>query len=213
MSKVFLYRTKAADDRDCCAYIEPSRFECEHYFSRICLQGACYSKHEFAPYKDIDTILTEVEYNKLIDFNKAIDKLGYEITKGDNRYRQGMKLCAEIQTIFDKLASFEAEEFLTDILESEAEVMMDEYCLDMEDIDEIRNNYKYGYQDRAIIACVFDNAEYLAECELENIVALHTDIEWLMSYVDYESFGEDLVRDSDDIYYELPSGKIVKFNC
>lgn len=44
MKKVFLYRIKNSEDRDCCAYIEnnPMRFECGHYFGRPVLHGSCY---------------------------------------------------------------------------------------------------------------------------------------------------------------------------
>lgn len=53
MSKrVFLYKDNS-ESRDCCAYIEPSRFECGHYFSGLTLHGACYSGHDMASYEDI----------------------------------------------------------------------------------------------------------------------------------------------------------------
>ena len=54
MSKyLFLYREKAADDRDCCAYIEAKnpRFECGHYFGGVGLHGACYCGHDFPDYE------------------------------------------------------------------------------------------------------------------------------------------------------------------
>ena len=85
MSKyLFLYREKAADDRDCCAYIDSKnpRFECNHYFGSVNLNGACYTGHEFPAYEDIETVLTKAEYNELVQFNKAINDLGYGITVG-----------------------------------------------------------------------------------------------------------------------------------
>ena len=92
MSYLFLFREKDSDDRDCCAYIDSKnpRFECNHYFGRVNLNGACYSGHEFPAYEDIETVLTEAEYNELIQFNKAINDLGYGITKGDERYNKGI---------------------------------------------------------------------------------------------------------------------------
>ena len=68
MSKyLFLYREKAVDDRDCCAYIEAKnpRFECDHYFGGVGLHGACYCGHDFPDYKDIETIRKE----QLTNFN------------------------------------------------------------------------------------------------------------------------------------------------
>ena len=41
------------------------------------LKGACYSGHEFPAYEDIETVLTKAEYNELIQFDKAINDLGY----------------------------------------------------------------------------------------------------------------------------------------
>lgn len=108
---LFLYRLKNSEDRDACAYIDeiPSSFECEHYFSGVRLQGACYSGGEFAPYEDIDTILTKQEYQKLLKFNHDIKQLGYGIKEGDLRYIQGIDLIKDIQVIYDKLESTEAK--------------------------------------------------------------------------------------------------------
>lgn len=102
---LFLYRLKNTEDRDVCAYIDeiPSTFDCEHYFSGVRIQGACYCGGEFASYEDIDTILTKREYKKLIKFNEDIKKLGYGISKGDERYNKGIQLIKDIQPIYDKL--------------------------------------------------------------------------------------------------------------
>lgn len=79
MSYLFLFREKDSDDRDCCAYIDSKnpRFECNHYFGSVNLNGACYTGHEFPAYEDIETVLTKAEYNELVQFNKAINDLGY----------------------------------------------------------------------------------------------------------------------------------------
>lgn len=67
-NKVFLYKVKDSDDRDCVAYIDdkPMRFECNHYFGSIVLYGACYCGHTFESYENINTILTRDEYEQLI---------------------------------------------------------------------------------------------------------------------------------------------------
>lgn len=211
MSKTFLYRTKAADDRDCCAYIESPKFECGHYFSHINPCGACYSGGEFKPYDKIDTFLTEKEYNKIISFNKVIDDLGHGITKGDDRYNKGMKFCAEIQPIFDKLNSVEGTEFAEEIFESEAEYIQEEYGLSYEEIEEIYNNYSLDYQDRAIIGYVYQDSSDFGYAEMENYFAGNNLPDILMNYFDYERFGEDLVNESES-YLELSSGMIVYLN-
>ena len=99
MSYLFLFREKDSDDRDCCAYIDSKnpRFECNHYFGSVNLNGACYTGHEFPAYEDIETVLTKAEYNELIQFNKAINDLGYGITKGDERYNKGIALAKTVQ--------------------------------------------------------------------------------------------------------------------
>lgn len=113
MSYLFLFREKDSDDRDCCAYIDSKnpRFECNHYFGSVNLNGACYSGHKFPAYEDIETVLTKAEYNELVQFNKAINDLGYGITKGDERYNKGIALAKSVQHIYDKLKSEEAKEF------------------------------------------------------------------------------------------------------
>lgn len=111
---LFLYRVKDSDDRDCCAYIDAAgpKFECNHYFSSIRLCGSCYSSGKFPEYEEIETILTKDEYEEIISFNIFIKALDYGITKGDSRYRAGIKLIDSIKHIYDKLKSDEAFCFL-----------------------------------------------------------------------------------------------------
>lgn len=110
---LFLYRIKDSDDRDCCAYIDAAgpKFECNHYFSSIDVCGSCYSGSEFPVYEEIETILTKDEYEEILTFNIFIKALGYGITKGDSRYRAGIKLIDSIKHIYDKLKSDEAFAF------------------------------------------------------------------------------------------------------
>lgn len=78
---VFLYRVTGEEDRDSCAYLEnkPMRFECGHYFGRMILHGSCYCNSDWKDYGDIETILTEDEYNTLRKIDAEISKLGYGI--------------------------------------------------------------------------------------------------------------------------------------
>ena len=213
MSKyIFLYKDNT-EDRDCCAYIEtePKRWECDHYFGSVILHGACYSKHDFADYGDIKTVLTEDEYNQLIKFSQDIKDLGYGITKGDERYNKGIELCRAIQPIYDKLLSEENESLFNEIIEEEKEYLMDEYNLDESDIEYIFDNYYLGYRDRGIVGSVFDDAYDLGYETAWSLGYVNNDDSIMSRYFDFEKFGEDLVNDDKD-YLQLNDGRCVFLN-
>ena len=206
---IFLYKDNT-EDRDCCAYIEAraERFECGHYFGSVVLHGACYSRHNFADYDDIKTVLTEDEYNQLIKFNKDINDLGCGITKGDERYNKGIELCKAIQPIYDKLLSEENEEFFEQIQEEEKEYLMDEYNLDEDDIETIFDNYGLSYRDRAVVGYVYDDTYDLGYETAWNLGYVNNDDSIMSRYFDFEKFGEDLVND-DEYYCQLADGRCV----
>lgn len=208
---IFLYKDNT-EDRDCCAYIEAKaeRFECGHYFSGVGLHGACYSGGDFADYKDIRTVLTENEYNQLIQFNKDINELGYGITKGDERYNKGIELCRAIQPIYDKLLSTENEEFFKQIQEEEREYLMNEYGFDEDDIEQIFNEYYLDYRDRSIVSCVFNDTYDLGYEEAYSLGYIDNDNSIVSRYFDFESFGKDLLNEEQ--YIELADGRIVYLN-
>ena len=213
MGKVFLYRVKDSNDRDCCAYIDnkPMRFECGHYFGSICLHGSCYSGScRWEDYNNIETILTEEEYNALRKFSADIGSLGYGIKKEDERYRAGVELCNNIQYVYDRLHSDEAIAFYYDIVEQEKQIVMEEYGFDEEYVDEAFANYPLSddYQDRSIIGAVFDDAEELGYEEAYSLgyVERNSIVE---RYFDFEAFGQDLL--DDEQYYELSCGTIVYY--
>lgn len=207
---LFLYRLKNSEDRDACAYIDeiPSTFDCEHYFGGVAIQGACYCGGEFASYEDIETILTKQEYEKLLKFHADIKELGYGIERGDERYNKGLDLIDDIQPIYDKLQSEEAEKFEEKIMDNEKEIMMDEWNLSEDDVEDILIDYSLDYKDRSIIGYVYDDVEELAENELEQCFDVP---DYLTSYIDYSRFGEDLLQDYD-VYKELESGRVVHYN-
>lgn len=213
MSYLFLYREKSADDRDCCAYIETKnpRWECDHYFGGVNLHGACYCGKKFPEYEDIETVLTEREYNELIEFDKAINELGYGIEKGDERYNKGIKLSKGIQHIFDKLNSNEAKEFQEHIIESEIEYLKDEYSLSDDDIEKIFNEYYLDYRDRGIVSCVFDDSSDLGYEEAWELGYIKNGDSISERYFNYEKFGEDLVNECER-YVELDDGRVVCLN-
>ena len=210
MSAIFLYKDNT-EDRDCCAYIEPARFECDHYFGGLYICGACYSRHDIAKYEDIQTILTEAEYNKLLEFKKNISDLGYGIKKGDERYQKGMDLCADIQLIFDKLQSEEAQEFFENIVNKEKEYLKDEFGFDDDDIEEIFDNYSLEYKDRAIVSYVFKDAYDCGYEEAFSLGYVSGDDSIITKYFDFEQFGQDLANENEN-YLELSDGRIVCLN-
>lgn len=211
MRKVFLYKDNS-EDRDCCAYIEssPMRWECDHYFGGVYLQGACYSGHDFASYEDIKTVLTEDEYNQLIKFALDIKALGYGITKGDERYNKGVELCKAIQPVYDKLLSEDNEKFFEQIQLEEREYLMDEYGLNDEDIDRIFDEYYLEYRDRGVVGCVYRDTY---DCGYETAWSLgyvNSDDSIMGRYFDFEKFGNDLT--DEEGYCLLDNGRVVYLN-
>lgn len=215
MSKVFLYRVKDNSDRDCCAYIEnnPMRFECGHYFGSPNLQGSCYCGGDFANYDEIKTVLTESEYQAFIQFSKAIAQLGYGITKDDERYLEGVRLCKEIQTVYDKLNGDEAREFYNGIIADEKEFVMDEFSLSENQVETVFSKYPLAdsYQDRSIVSCVFDDVSDLGYDEAFSLGYINRNDSISEKYFDYERFGRDLV-DNEEAYLELDDGKCVCYS-
>lgn len=207
---LFLYRLKNSEDRDACAYIDemPSQFECGHYFSGVRLEGACYCGGEFASYEDVDTILTKTEYKKLLQFSEDINALGYGISKEDERYNKGLELIENIQDIYNKLQSEEAKRFEENIMEDEKEIMMNEWNLSEDEIQEILDDYYLDYKDKSIIGYIFDDVEGLAENEIEQCFNVP---DYLINYIDYSKFGEDLLQD-EERYKELSDGRVVCYN-
>lgn len=213
MNKIFLYRIKDMDDRDCCAYIEnqPKRFECNHYFGRVILHGACYCNSDWADYEDTETVLTKKEYITLREFDKRISELGFGIKQGDERYKQGVELCRDVQYIYDKLNSQEAINFFETIKESENEWIKEEYNLSDDDIETIFDKYYLEYHDRGCIGCIFESAYDCGYEEAFSIGYVNNDDNNIVSkYFDFEKFGQDLAEDEN--YFELNDGRIVTLN-
>ena len=214
--KVFLYKENS-EDRDCVAYIEavPSKFECGHYFSRVQTEGTCYAGDMLADYKNIKTILTETEYNQLLQFAKDIDKLGYGITKEDDRYIKGVELCKSIQPVYDRLLSDENQNLFLEVQDEETEFLMNEYGLTKDEVMEIFNNYGLEYRDRSVVACIFKDAYELGEEEAYSLGIIDAQMDKhgfpYSKYFDYEKFGEDLIND-DERYFQFDDERVVCLN-
>lgn len=210
--RVFLYKENS-EDKDCCAYISttPSKFECGHYFSSVTLEGACYSGHNFADYSNIKTVLTETEYNKLVQFAKDIEGLGFGIKEDDDRYKKGVELCKAIQPVYDRLLSEDNGQLFEEVQEEEKEYLMDKYSLDEEDVQTIFDEYYLEYRDRAVVDYVYRDTEELGEEEAKSLGI----VDWKMNditsrYFDFEQFGEDIANDENHL--QLSDGRVVALN-
>jgi len=211
MSMVFLYRVKNSDDRDCCAYIEntPLRFECGHYFGRVFLHGSCYCNSDWKNYDEIETVLTESEYNALRRFDSEIENLGYGIKKDSERYAAGMELCENIKPVYEKLNSEEGQAFYQKIVAEEKQVVMDEYDMTEDQANDVFENYPFSsdYQDRSIVGAIFDSIEDLGYEEAVNFGYInHNGI--IEQYFDFEQFGHDLVNEGET-YHEINDGRCI----
>ena len=210
--KIFLFRDKNdITDRDACKYVEyetpEHRFHCNHYFGRIVLCGPNFYGGELPKYNDIDTFLTEEEYNKIISVNTELNKLGNGIVNGDDRYKKGIGLCKSLEPIFEKLQSEDAVAFKDKIMESEHEILMSNYNLSSEDIEQIFDSYCYGYEDKGTVLYVFDDYEALGKHYAEEVECIPDHIQ---PYFDYEKYGEDIAENG--LFVELYDGRIVELS-
>ncbi len=210
MEKIFLYRIKNSDDRDCCAYLKdrPIQFICGNYFGRIILHGSCYSNSNWKSYDEIETILTKDEYETLREADKEITALGYSIEPSSERYQIGIALAKKTKPIFDKLKGKKAKRFFKRIVEDEKRIVMDDFGLDEDEVEESFDNYPYDYQDRSIIGAVYYDAEELGREEACALGYVNEGV-CVERYFDFERFGNDLVEGKN--YQELASGKCVSY--
>ena len=216
MEKLFLAKIKDTDDRDCVFYVELEGFECGHYFGGLRLGGACFSGYydEFRKiveneFDTLETIYTKEEMQELFKLNDELKSLGYGIEKDSDKYNQGIKLLNEIECMLDKLRSGDNEELFNNIIEEEKEYCMYDYNLSKEQIDDIFENYKGVYQDRAIICAVFDDKEDLfKDCAFNGLIDNVSDE--LIDYIDVDNYVNDKIL-IWDCYYELDDGRIVYY--
>lgn len=208
---MFLGKIKNSNDRDCVKYMNFIGFECDHYFGGLRIDGAC-SGGSIDEIKDnidnFESILTKEELLRLFELDKMLDDLGYGIEKGSEKYNKGIEILNEYEnTIGKKLASEENEKLFKKIIEEEKEIMKEKWGLTDKDIEDIFYAYDLEYRDRAIIGYVYSDAYDLGVNEFDCIYNLDDN---LKKYIDYESFGNDLL--SDDCYVELDDGRVVSLN-
>lgn len=215
MKNVFLLRLKNETDRDAVKYLDLStgKFECDHYFAGLRICEACFSGFEGElkkmNFNNFETILTEKELKKLFDFDDKIKQLGYGITKGDERYKKGLKYNEEIKSIIAKLTSKDNQAFFQKIQENEKEILQKEWNLTDEELQEIWNSYSLNYKDRAIVGYIYKDFNEFAEETAENYCIAETDTQ--KKYFNYDAWGQDLLND-DETYKELSNGRVAMFN-
>lgn len=161
--------------------------------------------------KKLKRSLQKDEYEEILTFNIFIKALGYGITKGDSRYRAGIKLIDSIKHIYDKLKSDEAFAFFEDIQKSEMEYLKEEYNLSNRNIEEIFNEYAEDFRDRSIVSYIYDNSEEAGREEAWQLGYVKDDDSISSKYFDYKKFGEDLVED-DEYFMELCDGRVVRLS-
>lgn len=193
MSKyTFLYKENV-DDRDCVAYIDLTDLKNRHLCvdGKFNIHGACYcmslcGRNHDVNYEDINTILTEEEFNLLCN--------------PDGTY---------LASIIEKLESEENKALFEEVVEEEKEYLMNEYGFDEEDIEQIFDEYGLDYRDRGIVGCVFDDVEDLGYEEAWNLGYIQRDSP-MERYFDFKKFGEDLLE--NETYMQLSDGRCVTLN-
>jgi len=204
---MFIFKETNTDDRDCVNYIERPTFDCGHYFGGINLKGACFSMSLKFP-KNIKTILTKEERVQLLNYNVEINKLGYDIKGGSQKYKKGLKLLEEIENVFKKLEGEENTKLFKEVQEEEREYLSEEHQLTEKDIDDIFNQYYLEYRDRGCLGAIYRDKDQMG-MELVDVYCLDIP-EGMKQYFNYEEFADDLLN--DDNYIELDCGQCVSLN-
>lgn len=140
-------------------------------------------------YEDINTILTEEEFNMLCNI-----KL---LTKDS------------AQSIIDKLKSTENEGLLYSIVDEEKEYLMEEHGIDEDEYNSIAKNFSDYYLDRHCIAVVYDDYEEVGQTYVDDCERLSQS---LYKYFDFESLGRDMVNDNSTSYVVLSDDRIAYLN-
>lgn len=189
--KYFAYKIKNSNDRDCVAYIDTTQYKNQITNYPVRVEGSCYScsidtHTKFISYSEIETILTENEYNKLLNPN------GTDLTY-----------------IMNKLESEENQDFFENVIQEEIEYLKDEFCLSDENIEEIFTYYFLDYKDRSIISAIYDSVEDLA---VEIVEEFYNIPDILKNYIDYDSFGDNELLENEE-YIKLSDDRIVRLSC
>lgn len=183
MKYVFCFREKTMD-RDACAYLETREIRT----GSINIHGANYCTSRYPEYTEIETVLTEQDYNILASG---------ECTEEDYKRILGI------------LQSDNAVAFAEEIKKSEIDIMMEDFDLTEENIEDIYYNYPLDYFDHGIICYVYGDAEELGEYEIDSF-GIFNGYNGLEKFFNYEDFGEHIASE-EERYYTLNDGRIVEF--
>lgn len=209
MKKIYLVFRNAGGR---CTYIDDSigEFECGHYFSVIAFRGAGFYGTDInqIEYNDITTFLTPEQFKYMVESQNTLKDFGYGIKEDSDKYNECVKIINEIRTTI--LSWFEAPEYKTwveEMREEEIEAIAEELGIDEDEAEMLSNEYcehTNGIFDRDLIGGIYDDYADLGRNYAYDVP------EWLESYVDYESLGED--EFDNGYYWKLSDGRIVGFN-
>ena len=181
---IFAYKVKN-DDRDRVVYLDDDGGLCgANFYGR--------GSEDKNDYDNVETILTEDEYEKVINRNAD-------------------------EKIFTKLQSEEAQKFFAEIVEQEKAEVASEYNLSDDEVNDIfeyyADNIHDSYQDKSIIGIVYKDTEELGDNEAWSLgLTSSNSNDWkeelYAKYFDYKAYGEDLC-DEDPRYYKLNDGRVV----
>jgi len=189
MANVFFFKENDTDDRDCVRYLDMSSIK--RGYIGVC--GACYSgKFGEVSYENVTTILTEEEF--------------YTIWNARDYDASAM------DSILEKLRSYENDELFERVKQEEAEWLMDEYNFDEEDVEAIFDESYNGYYDRGLVSCVYDDSYDLGYETAHSCGYIDRSNESIVErYFDFGQFGEDLINE-DEGYVELSDGRVAVLN-
>lgn len=188
----FLFKNNT-NDRDCCAYINTDdlKSKLKRSNSTFCICSSNYFHDiENVNFDNLKTILTREEMNILCNHTNE-----------------------DLSEIISKLESEENDRLFHEVQEEEKMVLMNEFDLTDEEVEELFCSYPYEYKDRGIVSCVFSN-EYDLGYDFASFTGLFSnkmEEEFWRDYIDFTKVGETrLINDSG--YIKLNSGKIVYLN-
>lgn len=191
MKKIFLLKLTNTDDREFdgyCIYIEANQH-------RDILGNLITESPNFVGFtNEIEKEIKAGNFESYLTKNELLD-----FFENENEY------------YMSKLQSNEAKDFKNEIMKKEHEYMKDHFELSDDELKMILENYPLDYEDRNIIAYIYEDASELAE---EYISSCCPDVFKFLSefseYFDYECFGDDLCYRCEN-YLLLDSGRVVSY--
>lgn len=191
-NRVLLYRVKG-DDRDACVYVDVPLHRDINGDVIVC--GNCFSSRIKEEYGEVETFLTEEEFEEL----KKADK---------------DKSCKDDDAFDGLLTSERQREFAEVIRADELEIVMEEYDFDEYDIEELvsKAEDKGRLIDRSMVLNIYKDAEELGAYYVEEVDNVFKGREYMCSYFDYEGYGNEIADNDFGDYVRLSDGRIVELS-